>query len=77
VIEVNIHEAKTQLSRLLARVAAGEEVVIARAGTPIARLVPIRPPDEPRVLGQDRGRYDVPEDFDAPLPPDVLSDFEP
>lgn len=73
--EVNIHEARTQLSRLLRRVAAGEEIVIARAGKPIARLVPVA--SEPkRVFGLDRGLYEVPEDFDAPLPSDLLDAFE-
>ena len=73
--QVNIHEAKTHLSRLLSRVQAGEEIVIARAGRPVARLVPF---DQPalRVLGQDAGLFEVPEDFDAPLPDPVLADFE-
>jgi len=66
-LEVNIHQAKTQLSDLLRRVAAGEEVIIARAGTPVARLVPIEAPAR-RLLGLDEGLYVVPEDFDAPLP---------
>lgn len=74
-LEVNIHQAKTQLSELLRRVAAGEEVVIARAGTPVARLVPIETPAR-RFLGLDEGLYVVPEDFDAPLPEDILSEFE-
>jgi prevent-host-death family protein len=73
--EVNIHEAKTHLSRLLQRVAAGEEIVISRAGTPVARLVPIRRAAR-RLLGVDRGLFDVPEDFDAPLSPEVLEAFE-
>lgn len=74
--EVNIHEAKTQLSKLLARVAAGEEIVIAKAGRPIARLVPISGPIQPRVLGLDEGLFEMPEDFDAPLPDGVLAAFE-
>ncbi len=72
---VNVHEAKTHLSRLLTRVARGEEVVIAKAGKPIARLVPIAPRRE-RVLGFDAGRIVIAEDFDAPLPEDVLAGFE-
>lgn len=72
---VNIHEAKTQLSRLLARVATGEEIVIARAGEPIARLAPLAERSKRRVLGQDEGLFEVPEDFDDPLPDDVLADF--
>ena len=75
-ITVNIHEAKTHLSRLLRRVAAGEEIVIAKAGRPLARLIPIdRPPDE-RVPGTARDRIIVHADFDAPLPDDVLESFE-
>lgn len=73
--EVNVHEAKTHLSRLLRRVAAGEEIVIARGGVPVARLVPVDSP-RPRRFGLDRGRFMVPDDFDQPLPEDVLRDFE-
>jgi prevent-host-death family protein len=73
--EVNIHEAKTHLSRLLLRVADGEEIVIARAGKPVARLVPIEPKPQ-RVIGQDDGLFEVPEDFDAPLPDEVLALFQ-
>jgi len=73
--EVNVHEAKTHLSRLLLRVAGGEEIVIARAGKPIARLVPIEPKPQ-RVIGQDDGLFEVPEDFDAPLPDEVLALFQ-
>lgn len=73
---VNIHQAKTHLSRLLRRVAAGEEIVIAKAGRPIARLVPFTKGRGSRVLGTERGRIVVTEDFDAPLSPDLLSEFE-
>jgi prevent-host-death family protein len=73
--EVNVHDAKTHLSRLLRRVAAGEEIVIARAGVPVARLVPVANRPE-RRFGIDRGLFEVPEDFDAPLPEAVLRDFE-
>ena len=73
---VNIHEAKTQLSRLLARVERGEEIVIARAGRPVARLLPFAPKGAPRQLGHDHGIVVIAPDFDAPLPPDVLGDFE-
>jgi prevent-host-death family protein len=72
---VNIHEAKTHLSRLLARVAAGDEVIIAKAGTPIARLVPVAPSGQ-RSLGADRGRGFIADDFDAPLPEKILAEFE-
>jgi prevent-host-death family protein len=73
---VNIHEAKTQLSKLIARVEAGEEIIIARDGSPVARLVAVRKPTAKRVSGRDRGLFSVPEDFDAPLPESLLADFE-
>ena len=73
---VNVHEAKTQLSKLLAAVEAGEEVVIARAGRPIARLVGIGPTTPRRRLGLLEGQFTVPDDFDAPLPDDILALFE-
>ena len=72
---VGVHEAKTHLSRLLERVTQGEEIVITRRGEEVARLVPARHAGAPR-FGLDRGRYTVPEDFDAPLPDDVLATFE-
>ncbi len=74
-IEVGVHEAKTHLSRLLRLVAGGEEVLITRGGQPVARVVAPKVPDR-RVLGQDRGRVALAEDFDAPLPDDVLAEFE-
>ena len=73
--EVNVHEAKTHLSQLLVRVAQGEEIVIARAGKPVARLVPVES-NSRRVLGQDRGLFEVPEDFNAPLPDELRAHFE-
>jgi prevent-host-death family protein len=73
---VNVHEAKTHLSRLLARVARGEEILIARSGKPIARLVPVVPAAGPRRLGIDRNRAAIAEDFDAPLPDDIVEAFE-
>lgn len=72
---VGVHEAKTQLSKLLQRVSAGEEIVIARGGTPVAKLVPLAPSEE-RRLGIDDGVYEVPPDFDAPLPAELLDAFE-
>lgn len=74
-MEVNVHEAKTQFSRLLQRVAAGEEITIAKAGVPVARLVPIEPRSKKRKLGIDRGRIWIADDFDAPLPDDILAGF--
>jgi prevent-host-death family protein len=74
-IEVGVHEAKTHLSRLLRHVMAGEEVVISRGGSPVARLVPAAPPKQ-RQIGRDRGLFKVPDDFDAPLPEELLNAFE-
>jgi prevent-host-death family protein len=74
-VEVNIHQAKTHLSRLMQRVAEGEEVIIARAGEPVARLVRIQPRQATRPLGMDRGSVVVPDDFNDPLPPDLLAQF--
>ncbi|HXO19386.1 MAG TPA: type II toxin-antitoxin system Phd/YefM family antitoxin [Thermoanaerobaculia bacterium] len=74
--EFNIREAKTHLYRLVRRVTAGEEIVIARAGKPIARLVPIEAPRAPRELGRHRGEVWIADDFDAPLPPDLLAAFK-
>ena len=73
---VNVHEAKTHFSKLLERVQAGEEVVIAKAGKPVARLVPFARPGK-RPLGLDAGkRFYIAPDFDAPLPPEILKYFE-
>lgn len=74
-MEVGVHQAKTTLSKLLRRVAAGEEVVITRDGEPVARLVAVRPPRR-RKLGRDVGLFSVPEDYDAPLPDEALAEFE-
>lgn len=73
-IEVGVHEAKTTLSRLLRHVAAGEEVVILRGREPVAKLVPFHEAMT-RILGEDVGRYEVPEDFDAPLSEEQLRSF--
>ena len=75
--QVNLYEAKTQLSSLVDRAAKGEEVVIAKAGKPMARLVALRPELKPqRKSGQNlMGITYVADDFDAPLPDDVLKDF--
>lgn len=71
-IEVNIHEAKTQLSRLIARVEQGEEVVIARAGEPVARLVRAESAKRSRKLGAYAGKIWIADDFDAPLDPETF-----
>ena len=73
---VNIHEAKTHLSRLLERVERGEEIVLARAGKPIARLVRFEPPRPKRTGGQWRGKIWVSPDFDEPLPEEIQKYFE-
>jgi prevent-host-death family protein len=65
---VNVHDAKTHFSKLLERVAKGEEVVIAKAGKPVARLVPVVQPPPPRKFGTLRGMVTIPEDFDAADP---------
>jgi prevent-host-death family protein len=70
-----MHEAKTHLSRLVERAAAGEVIVIARSGKPVAKLVAYEGDDSQRVPGSLRGRIEVPDDFDAPLPPDMLDRF--
>jgi prevent-host-death family protein len=74
--EVNIHEAKTQFSKLLRRVAAGEEIVIANRGIPVAQLVPLRPQKVKRQLGAYGDSVRISADFDAPLPDDLLDLFD-
>lgn len=73
---VNIHEAKTNLSRIVEEVAAGAEVLIAKAGKPMARLVPVTGKPAKKKLGLLKGKIKVPDDFNAPLPDDVLACFE-
>jgi prevent-host-death family protein len=73
---VNVHQAKTELSRLLEAAEAGEEVVIARAGKPVARLVAIGAARKPRQLGRLAGKIRVPDNFDDPLPEEILALFE-
>jgi prevent-host-death family protein len=75
---VNIHAAKTQLSRLVEAAAGGEEIIIARAGKPLARLAPLVTPPiaQRRVLGRLAGQITVAADFDAPLPDAILDEFE-
>jgi len=72
---VNVHEAKTHLSRLLHEVENGREVTIARAGRPIARLVPATPPAK-RELGLERGQIWISPDFDEPMPDEWLDEWE-
>ncbi|MFM0416027.1 type II toxin-antitoxin system Phd/YefM family antitoxin [Paraburkholderia aromaticivorans] len=73
---VNIHEAKTQFSRLVDAAASGEEIVIAKAGKPAARLVPIERAKVTRRFGGLKGKVRIADDFDAPLPDEVISAFE-
>jgi prevent-host-death family protein len=73
---VNIHSAKTHLSRLVAAAAAGEEIIIAKSGKPVARLMPLADLTRGRRLGLLAGRLFVPGDFDDPLPSEVLDTFE-
>jgi prevent-host-death family protein len=72
---VNVHQAKTHLSQLLRRVAAGEEIIISNAGEPVARLVPMGR-SKKRRLGTDQGAFKVPDDFNDPLPPEISDAFE-
>lgn len=74
--QVNIHEAKTQLSRLIELTQSGQEFIIAKAGKPVARLTPIERGKPPRRLGLLDGQIRVPDDFNAPLPEAVLDAFE-
>jgi prevent-host-death family protein len=75
---VNLHAAKTHFSRLVDEAAAGGEIIIAKAGKPVAKLVPLTAADKrpTRELGALAGRATIPEDFDAPLPDAVLDAFE-
>ena len=72
---LNLYEAKTQLSRLVEEAAAGEEIVIAKAGMPRARLVPLAAKKRPRRPGGSKGRIRIGADFDAPLPSGLLAAF--
>jgi prevent-host-death family protein len=74
--QINIHEAKTHLSQLVDDAARGEEIVIAKAGKPMARLVGIPSARQPRPRGLLKGRIHITADFDAPLPAEVLAGFE-
>ena len=75
-MQVNIHEAKTNLSRLLSQVEKGEEIIIAKAGKPIALLTKFSEEKPKRKLGRDSGLFEVPEDFNEPLSEDILKSFE-
>lgn len=72
---VNTHDAKTRLSQLLERVARGEEIIIAKAGKPVARLIGFRGEDRDRTGGQWKGRVRIGDDFDDPLPESLSAPF--
>ncbi len=74
-MQVNMHEAKTHLSRLVERVETGEEIVLSRAGKPVARIVAVRPATGSRTPGALRGRIRIADDFDAPLPDEMAAAF--
>lgn len=73
---INIHEAKTHLSRLVEEVSAGEEITIAKAGKPVARLVALTTPRQIRKPGFLKGKIRIARDFDAPLSAELLDAFE-
>jgi len=74
-MEVNVHEAKTHLSKLLEKVQLGEEVIIMRANVPVAKLVAAVTPRPRLELGWAHGEFTVPDDFDDPLPPEIEDAF--
>jgi antitoxin (DNA-binding transcriptional repressor) of toxin-antitoxin stability system len=75
-MRVNIHEAQTQLSRLVEAAAAGQEIVIVKAGKPMAKLSALGREHGPRRLGILKGKLRAPKNFNAPLPRAILDDFE-
>ncbi len=74
-VAVNVHEAKTHLSRLLEQALAGEEVIIMRSGLPLVKLILVPTAPRPRKAGSGKGDFVVPDDFDAPLPDEILDAF--
>ena len=73
---VNIHEAKTHLSRIVEQAASGHTTIIAKAGRQVAKIVPLEPAIRAKRLGRLQGRFEVPDDFNAPLDHDILDAFE-
>lgn len=73
--QVNLHAAKTTLSQLVDEAVAGQDIVIAKAGKPMVRLVPVARETRRRGFGADKGKISISEDFDAPLPPEILRSF--
>ncbi|MEW6624999.1 MAG: type II toxin-antitoxin system Phd/YefM family antitoxin [Bacillota bacterium] len=74
--KINVHEAKTHFSKLVARVISGEEFIIAKAGKPVARLLPIKEKASKRLPGSGKGKIFINPDFNSPLPEDMLKEFE-
>ena len=74
-VQVNIYDAKTTFSKLIKKAIAGEEIIIARSGKPVAKLVPFQKPYGDRVPGSAKGKIFISQDFDAPLPDDLLEAF--
>ncbi|MBX3615648.1 type II toxin-antitoxin system Phd/YefM family antitoxin [Nitrosomonas sp.] len=75
-LTVNIHEAKLHLSELIEKVVAGEEIIIVKAGKPVAKLVPLHSAPSARSLGIFQGKLKIPGDFDAALPEEALLQFQ-
>ena len=75
-MQVNVHEAKTHFSKLIARALAGEEVIIAKNGTPLVRLTSVNAPAGRRKPGLSKGSAHIADDFDAALPDEILREFE-
>jgi prevent-host-death family protein len=74
-LTINIYDAKTSLSQLVERASAGEEIIIAKAGRPMARLAPLRSTRTPNLIGALAGQIEIGPDFDAPLPEDIMAAF--
>ena len=74
--QVNIHQAKTELSKLIGDVLVGEEVVIAKAGKPVVKLIPFKKTKKLRKPGSAKGQIWIAPDFNAPLPEEILKSFE-
>jgi prevent-host-death family protein len=74
-VQVNIYEAKSKFSKLISLAMAGEEIIIAKSGKPVARLVPFEKPSQNRKPGSAKGKIIIADDFDAPLPDDILKEF--
>ena len=74
-IQVNIYEAKSKLSKLINQVIAGEEVIVAKSGKPVVKIVPFGTPPQNRKPGSAKGKITISDDFDAPLPDDILKEF--